>query len=407
VQCNTQPIDPLEPIPTRYQDIDWNDPSIEMFPTDRAAILDRLRRLSERMPEDVAEVDVVPPSPVVGPDYHPEQQLPALSPYFIAHEVSPSLDSIAEENDELLVSMPEVSKLTSVNHEKETPAWSKELNDSTAALNGAEKPELEVMEKGIDTKSAGLEENEEPTFHTSDLSTEIEKPTIKDIKPSEETRSTENESSRPELSTTSESQNEKAITEQPKESPSVELPEGSGDAELTSNKGQTEKTTGTTEDESSVKVQEVAPETPPSVEQTLNETPRVPSPITPFVVGNGQLGPDDEEIQEITTGSETPNITVQPATPGTSTTKTEFTLKPLDEAKSTAIEEENGRTQVKSRKQPRSQSPERPVTPTSLRSAHNDAKSRNFLKAFWRVLFVDWIGGLIRALCGGGRGGYT
>lgn len=381
-----------------------------MFPTDRAAILDRLRRISERMPEDVAEVDVVPPSPVVGPDYHPEQQLPAPSSPFIAHEVSPSLDSITEENDELLVSMPEVSKLTSVNGGQETPVLSKELNDSAAALNGAEKPELEVMERGIDAKSTGLKESEETAAQTSDLTTEVEKPTtVQDIKSSEETHSAEKESGGPELSTTSQSEDEKAIAEEPKESPSVELPEGSGEAELTSSKEQTEKSIGTAEDESSVKVQEVAPETPPSApaEQTLAETPPVPSPITPFVVSNRQLGHDDEEIQEITTGSETPNITVQPATPGTSTTKTEFTLKPLDEAKSTAIEEENGRTQVKSRKQPRSQSPERPVTPTSMRSAHKDAKSRNFLEAFWRVLFVDWIGGLIRALCGGGRGGYT
>jgi hypothetical protein len=41
-----------------------------------------------------------------------------------------------------------------------------------------------------------------------------------------------------------------------------------------------------------------------------------------------------------------------------------------------------------------------------MRSATRDTKSKNILKAFWRVVFVDWIGGLIRALCGG-RGGYT
>jgi hypothetical protein len=125
------------------------------------------------------------------------------------------------------------------------------------------------------------------------------------------------------------------------------------------------------------------------------------------MVSDRQLGHDGDEVKEITTGSEGPNITVQPATPGLSSTKTDFNPKPLDAAKSTAIEEENGRNQVKPRKQPKSQSRERPVTPTSMRSASKDAKSKNLLKAFWRVVFVDWIGGLIRALCGGGRGGYT
>jgi hypothetical protein len=381
-----------------------------MFPTDRVAIFDRLRRLSERMPEDVAEVDLVPPSPVVGPDYHPESQLPAPSPSFIAHEISPSLDSITEENDELLASMPEVSKLTSVPSKQGTPGVSRDLNDSTAVLNGAEKPELE--EKGIEARSMELSESEEAPAQISDPSAEVGKPISpedEDVKLVEETQNAEaaKESSQPELAATSQSKDEKITEEQPKESPSVELPEGSGKAELISSKEQTEEITGTAEIEPSV--QEVAPQSPSSapIEQTLTETPPIPSPITPFVVGSKQLGHDDEEIQQITTGSEGPDITVQPTTPGTPSTKTEFNLKPVDEAKSTAIEEENGRTQVKSRKQPRSQSPERPVTPASMRSAHKDGKSKNFLQAFWRVLFVDWIGGLIRALCGGGRGGYT
>jgi hypothetical protein len=89
----------------------------------------------------------------------------------------------------------------------------------------------------------------------------------------------------------------------------------------------------------------------------------VPSPITPFVVSNRQLG--DEHIREISTSDEGPNITVQPATPGSST-KTGLGdpfNKPTDAGKSTAINE-NGRSQVKSRKQqqrPPSPSPDRYV----------------------------------------------
>jgi len=91
----------------------------------------------------------------------------------------------------------------------------------------------------------------------------------------------------------------------------------------------------------------------------------VPSPVTPFVVSNRQLGDDMEHIREITTGDEGPNITVQPATPGSST-KTGLGNpfnKPTDAGKSTAINE-NDRSQVKSRKhqqRPPSPSPDRYV----------------------------------------------
>jgi hypothetical protein len=139
----------------------------------------------------------------------------------------------------------------------------------------------------------------------------------------------------------------------------------------------------------------------------------VPSPVTPLIVSNRQLG-DDEHVREISTGDDGPSITVQPATPGSSTrnglgdgsTWGESFKKPVDAARSSAIASENGRSQITSRKSqrpPTPSPPDRPITPTSMRSSHKDVKSRNFLKAFWRVVFVDWIGGLILRLCGGGR----
>jgi hypothetical protein len=44
--------------------------------------------------------------------------------------------------------------------------------------------------------------------------------------------------------------------------------------------------------------------------------------------------------------------------------------------------------------------PERPPTPTSVRSMNFVAKSRALLRNFLRMIFVDWIGGVIRRLCG-------
>lgn len=44
--------------------------------------------------------------------------------------------------------------------------------------------------------------------------------------------------------------------------------------------------------------------------------------------------------------------------------------------------------------------PERPFTPTSARSSNVLTKSRAMLRNFLRMIFVDWIGGVIRRLCG-------
>jgi hypothetical protein len=163
------------------------------------------------------------------------------------------------------------------------------------------------------------------------------------------------------------------------------------------------------ENEPIVEIREVRPESPPtatggSFEGISQDGSRaVPSPVTQFVLGNPQLGNDADPIREVSTGTEGPNITVQPATPGGSSTKTDPSSKPVDTAKATAMEEENGRSQLKSRNKQPVPTAERPLTPSSMRSAGQDAKSKNFLKAFWRVVFVDWIGGLIMRLCGGRR----
>ncbi|TAQ83404.1 hypothetical protein B7494_g8271 [Chlorociboria aeruginascens] len=124
--------------------------------------------------------------------------------------------------------------------------------------------------------------------------------------------------------------------------------------------------------------------------------------ITPSVIDKRKLG--EEDAQKSSTDEVHPNIMVIPATPGSSTktrTLNSFS-KSVDSAQTTAIEEED-EAQVKSRKRQPSPVPARPITPTSMRSAGKDARSKNFLKAFWRVVFVDWIGGLIVRLCGGNR----
>lgn len=126
---------------------------------------------------------------------------------------------------------------------------------------------------------------------------------------------------------------------------------------------------------------------------------------TPFVSGNQQLGHGNEP-DGASPSQDSPKFNFIPATPaGSSVHTTDPFDSPdsqyFDKGKSTAIEEETNL--IKSRKRGQSPVQERPLTPSSIRSAGKEAHERNFLKAFWRVVFVDWIGGFILRLCGGGR----
>jgi hypothetical protein len=175
------------------------------------------------------------------------------------------------------------------------------------------------------------------------------------------------------------------------------------------------------EREKSVEVHEISAESPPvgiieSAAHNYSERqvdgPHIsPGPVelpeTPFGADeNKQLDSEDGSPQEIVSPKEGPSITVLPSTPGTSMKNrgSDPFDKPIDGAKTTAIEEENGRAHLTSRKaRAPSPTPDRPITPSSMRSAGKDAKSKNFLKTFLHLVFVEWIGGLIARLCGGRR----
>ena len=47
---------------------------------------------------------------------------------------------------------------------------------------------------------------------------------------------------------------------------------------------------------------------------------------------------------------------------------------------------------------------ERPPTPSSICSPMKAPESENFFKAIWRIVFVEWLGGLFASLCSGDRG---
>ena len=294
--------------------IDYDDPSLEEFPSERNAILEQVRISLNRLPEDQTSIDGIPPSPVVSAKNHLEHmEHPSPSPRLLITDRSPSLNSIPEAGEEgyreeLLSALPEGTNLNLSNGEPQLSQSSHEKE--IIQVQEARKQSFDVQEVSETPPSHDLESTETVTINDN-----------------------------------------------------------------------------------------------PTADGAYMEPEPVKLPVTPFVHDNSrQLGEQELRIKEIATPEEGPLITVQPATPGSSlkTTNTDPFSKPIDTAKASAIETENGRSQLTSRKHA-APSPERPLTPTSMRSAGKDAKSRNFLKAFWRVVFVEWIGGLIMRLCGGDR----
>lgn len=124
----------------------------------------------------------------------------------------------------------------------------------------------------------------------------------------------------------------------------------------------------------------------------------------PLIPGSSR---DTEQIVEagqksgLTIAKDSPTLSIYPPITGASTSDSSTPL--VDTAKASAFERESQPNKLKSRKANTAAIEQRPLTPNSVRSGGKDANSKNFLKSFLKLVFVDWIGGLIMRLCGGGR----
>lgn len=90
--------------PTRQDDvpenIDFNDPSIQLFPTDRASIMAKLKEIQERLPEDEAHFEGVPQSPIVPPEHWTDFKQPEpVSSNIHSNQLPTSLQPITEEDN--------------------------------------------------------------------------------------------------------------------------------------------------------------------------------------------------------------------------------------------------------------------------------------------------------------------
>ena len=346
---------------------DPNDPTIQPFPEDREGILRQLALLQQRLPPDTADCVGGVDSPIAEEIHCPGKPIsPGL--HVPLQDQSPSLDSITEENDddqELLPNAEDVNGdgLTSLSKVEE--AVEDKLKEPQVKVNGVKEINQETNQ----------EIKEEPVQAEKEISPV---PAIlvqgENAKPDPEMKEETQES----ISAAA-IQSAEPILTHPIDG-SLDGAEGPKDIEL-----------GTATEESASQNAERALEHTSDGSTDGNALPVSPTriPATPFVVGNRQLGHDEDEVQNITVPSG-PSIQVFPATPKGSAAD----QNPLDTARSSAIDNNNN-TQIKSRKQPTKSLPDRPLTPSSMRGKE---QSKNFLKAFWRVVFVEWIGGFIARL---------
>ncbi|PBP17518.1 PT repeat family protein [Diplocarpon rosae] len=334
---------------------DPNDPTIKKFPEDREGILRELALMQARLPPDTHDCVGGVDSDITEEIHCPGKP---ISPVAHPAERSPSLDSIAEENDD----EPE-------------PGWhAVKVPDSTG--------------------SAHLHAETAAQKPTASL------PPTTPATPLHDATQANGELAQPEL--------EGAATAAAAADGPVASSRGGGASPPPGDPNERSVADSLDGAESGP-----LPVAPPQI------------PATPFVVGgNRQLGHPDEDGPALTS-SHGPSILVEPATPGPSAQDdplaqpvgTSFaaaaaqapdgepTTAPASGlARTTAWADEHGTSNTlrsRSSKHHPSAMPDRPRTPTSLRSTGKDVHSRNFLKAFWRVVFVEWIGGLIMRLCGG------
>ena len=95
-----------------------------------------------------------------------------------------------------------------------------------------------------------------------------------------------------------------------------------------------------------------------------------------------------------------PDVKIQAASPASSTRAD--SAEGQDTATTTGVASDP-QSQLKSRNQQPSPLADRPTTPHSVHSSTQDVKSKNYLKIFFKTVFVDWLGGLILRLFGSRR----
>ncbi|RDL34423.1 uncharacterized protein BP5553_07551 [Venustampulla echinocandica] len=379
--------------------LDLKDPSLVPFPTDRDGIMAQLRDVERRNSSVGPET---PPFPPFESNHYPDRlEIPSPSIRSLTRDQSPSLHSIVEEQevgDAPLTSIPNLSDLLATPEKNKflDPAYSDDIKGEVSAIFlDHPQPIIHVakanLESGVKSQFLDSQSDETPQEHPAprvgDEVVGFEAPVEEERSHGETLKVLES----PPIATVVVQATSPHINDSKHLS---EYKIKASEVDFKRSEVQLDPTTqieGASVSSSNVEIP--ADVASPKFNNDLAQRIRLP-PL-------GEVHPSYDS--EPSTTDATPSATIQPATQWSNTMATlnGSSGAALDTGESTSIAH---RPELKPRKQPPQVSPlERPLTPSSIRSSNKDAKSRSFLKAFWRVVFVDWIGGFILRLCGGGR----
>lgn len=330
------------------EEIDLNDPTLERFPSNREEIIDTVRKLEGGLNEDHADVEgLVPLSPVVGPSGPQNHDL--VGDFLVSSPaVSSPIVTRGSGSGSRLLSLPRAS-FGSINSDRASALSLDSISEAEEARDEAELDQPPVLSTPKPRKHPA---EDDPKSPTSDDDEGI-------------------------VMKSGSAQNGNSSEVSPSEVTPVRTPGGDGTPKTPPAETRTEDHHDSSGVQPEIKLV-------PASEATETQTPEV----APKINGERGSGSPRIVIQNEETGEGAENHAEESA--DTSAPATADTTK--------ATGADNGaQSQLRRRVVP----PDRVATPSSINEAHiQAAKSGNWFRSFFKVLFVDWIGGFINKLFG-------
>lgn len=332
---------------------DLNDPTLERFPSNRDDIIDAVRKLEGGLNEDHADVEgLVPPSPIMGSSGPQNHDL--LGDFLVASPV---------------VSSPIMSRGPRRLGVRRSP------HGSVSSASGVSLHSISEAEEG------GHVDEE-------DISPTVSKPSP--IRASAG-GATKTPTSDEDEGIVMKKADDKSPESSPQDESELRTPGPATSAKSSPLEISTSTTQYTTTSDSKplIGIVQVSDTSRP-------ETPKPSSGPVNGIAGSPRIVIQTaEETEQAARNSEEPSADGEAA----STVKSSEADGGSSSAKSTAVDAGNA-SQLKKRVV----APDRAATPTSIRSTGiQAAKSGNWFRAFFRTVFVDWIGGFVSRLWGGRR----
>lgn len=379
---------------------DFEDPTLERFPSSKTEILAAVRKVETGLNANQTLNEGVPPSPVFRSrtrstgDDQGEQHSPELSPvsskgsqHLPLPPAQPqeslserslsavSLGSIAEDDEADAATAEEIAPIVEQAETADEAIKVAKDAEGDVALD----PAKSVSRPVVTVPSPSVKTNNDLISPVSD---EDEAVVMKDGKGKD--KSVENGHSgylTP----------ERATTPKPEEpgSPSEPAPNTAVPVE---DAGPVEEAAPV---ENAAPVEDAAPVTEP-------EPATAPVPPSPkIVVSEAEDIPPQEVLDEAPSSNENGHKDIQ--APTSSAGQDEAGSRSAPAATSSAIEDSQS-SSLKKRSAPQSDSRDRSGTPAPIPDNDWDAaKNGNWFSAFFRLIFVDWVGGFVSRLCGSRR----